>query len=264
MGLSVSNSGASSDGGIATHPLRIVLAIILTIAVCGAVAYWFKGGDLRISMRPGMTYVKTTSTPQRREVQFLCRDMPDKQKAANLLADLTSHLHRFVRRLHRAYPDDDRVTRLWKQYDPDAVYELEPNSKMTSYSFNKGEYIVFCIRSRDKQNKLVPFNILVFVGLHELSHIMTLTKGHDEHFWNNFRFLLAHAIKWKYYTDIDYASDPRAYCGTYITDTPLQLSDAKKYINYDEAVDHDDPLDPAIRFEHESSETFLGSSKVAV
>jgi hypothetical protein len=186
---------------------------------------------------------------RRREVTFLCRDLPDKQAAADLLVDLTHHLQRFVRRLHRAYPDDARVTRLHARFNPNAVYELEAHSKMTSYSFNKGEYIVFCIRSRDEHNKLAPMNILVFVGLHELAHVMTLTKGHDEAFWENFRFLLAHAIKWGYYKDIDYASNPRPYCGTYITDTPLRVADSGKYITYDEAVDREDPLDPDIHFE---------------
>ena len=201
---------------------------------------------------PFRTGMARVAASRRREVTFLCRDLPDKQAAADLLVDLTHHLQRFVRRLHRAYPDDARVTRLHARFNPNAVYELEAHSKMTSYSFNKGEYIVFCIRSRDEHNKLAPMNILVFVGLHELAHVMTLTKGHDEAFWENFRFLLAHAIKWGYYKDLDYASNPRPYCGTYITDTPLRAADSGKYITYDEAVDREDPMDPDIYFEAEA------------
>ena len=215
---------------LAAMLLLIVLVIVLVVV--------FDRSDAsgRAQPRPGMTYVTST----RRPVRFLCRDLPDKQEAADHLADLTAHLQHFVHRLHRAYPTDERVDRLYRRYNPDAVSEQEAQSNMTSYSYNKGEYMVFCIRSRDGKNTLASMNTMTFVGLHELSHVMTVSKGHDETFWENFRFLLAHAIKWKYYVAVDYMSKPKPYCGTHITDTPLRPNDSHKYITYDEAIDQGD------------------------
>jgi WLM domain len=59
----------------------------------------------------------------------------------------------------------------------------------TSYSVNKGEKIVMCVRQKD--NSLVPKNVVMYVGIHELSHIMTSDIGHTPEFWDNFKFLLA-------------------------------------------------------------------------
>ena len=33
-----------------------------------------------------------------------------------------------------------------------------------------------------------------FVALHELSHVMTVSVGHTQEFWENFKFLLKEAV----------------------------------------------------------------------
>ena len=33
-------------------------------------------------------------------------------------------------------------------------------------------------------------NTLTFVALHELSHVMTVSVGHKQEFWDNFKFIL--------------------------------------------------------------------------
>ena len=70
---------------------------------------------------------------------------------------------------------------------------------------------------------------LVF-ALHELAHVCTVSVGHTPEFWDNFRFILAHAITWKLYSPVDYKSRPKPYCGIKITDSPLQKSDVKSYL----------------------------------
>ena len=59
------------------------------------------------------------------------------------------------------------------------------------------------------------------VGLHELAHIANDTIGHDDKFWNNFKFLLERAKKIGVYTPIDYKKKPKQYCGMTIHDNPL-------------------------------------------
>ena len=121
--------------------------------------------------------------------------------------------------------------------------ESTPDSKYTSYSVNKGEQIVYCLRSRDSEERLVDLNTILFVALHELSHVMTISVGHTPEFWDNFRFLLANAIHWNMYTAVNFRKTPKAYCGTHITDSPLDDVDMKKYVSYDEAIDERNEAD---------------------
>ena len=114
------------------------------------------------------------------------------------------------------------LTRLQQRFNPDNLSESTPDKKYTSYSVNKGEKIVFCLRSKDERETLVRENIMMFVALHELAHVMTKSVGHTEEFWNNFRFLLKVAINQGLYQNINYNDTPKDYCGTTITDTPLK------------------------------------------
>ena len=58
------------------------------------------------------------------------------------------------------------VERMVNNFNPDNITEATKNNKYTSYSINKGEKIVFCLRSRDETNKLVDLNIMMFVGFY--------------------------------------------------------------------------------------------------
>ena len=60
----------------------------------------------------------------------------------------------------------------------------------------------------------------MFVAIHEIAHIMTLSVGHTEEFWNNFKFLLENAVELNIYTPVDYKKEPEGYCGMNITDNP--------------------------------------------
>ena len=51
---------------------------------------------------------------------------------------------------------------------------------------------------------------------------MTLTLGHGEDFWNNFRFILKVAIDQNIYQSVDFNNNPVAYCGIQITDAPYK------------------------------------------
>jgi predicted metal-dependent hydrolase len=152
---------------------------------------------------------------------YLVRNVDDKAKAANLLAAIRQKLDRVVDYLVKKYPEKDNVARLKTKFRAENIEESEAGSKYTSYSVNKGEKIVFCIRSKEKEARLEDENLLVFVALHELGHIMTLSTGHTEEFWDNFRFLLKEAIKIGVYKRQDFKKNPQKYCGTKITDSPL-------------------------------------------
>jgi predicted metal-dependent hydrolase len=114
------------------------------------------------------------------------------------------------------------IERLIGNFNSDAFSETTPDSKYTSYSVNKGEKINFCVRSRT-DDKLVKENIMTFVAIHELGHLMTKSIGHDPDFWNNMRLLLKIAIDNGLYKNVDFNKTPEPYCGVTISDTPLKI-----------------------------------------
>lgn len=153
--------------------------------------------------------------------EYLVRSLPDKKEAANLLAQINQRLQQLVKYLEMNEPKDERTVRIIKNFNPDALSEGSENAKYTSYSVNKGEKIVFCLRSRDKENKLMDLNTMTFVALHEMGHLSSKTIGHDEAFWENFKWILQHAVKAGIYQEQDFKKDPIDYCGIQITDSPL-------------------------------------------
>ena len=165
----------------------------------------------------GVEYVKSKVDNKK----YLVRKMADKQRAADLLANIRIKLVKLCDYLELKHSDSKKVYRLIKRFNSDNITESSPTEKYTSYSVNKGEKIVFCLRSRDEQQKLVDENVMMFVALHELAHIMTKSVGHTDEFWDNFRYLLKKAIKLGVYKDVNFEKNPVDYCGTKITNSPL-------------------------------------------
>lgn len=144
---------------------------------------------------------------------YLVKNLPDKKEAANLLAKLNKTLKKLIFRMSQEYPESEDVKRLVGNFNENSLSEGTETSNYTSYSVNKGEKIVFCLRSRDGKDKLVDINILKYVAIHELSHLMTKQIGHPPEFWGNFKILLQCAIDNKLYRKINYSKSPVKYCG---------------------------------------------------
>jgi predicted metal-dependent hydrolase len=156
--------------------------------------------------------------------KYLVRNLKDKQEAADLLAQIRANLVKVSQELKKTNNDNVDVNRMINNFNPDNLSESTHENKYTSYSVNKGEKIVFCMRSRDEKQKLVDLNIMMFVALHELAHTMTKSVGHTQEFWNNFRVLLRNARKLGVYKRVNYNDKPVEYCGTKITDDPENFS----------------------------------------
>ena len=152
---------------------------------------------------------------------YLVRNLPDKQQAADLLATVRKNLDTIVKYLVNKNKTDEKIKRLRKNYRPEKLSEAIPKANYTSYSVNKGEKIVFCIRSKNDKEKLEDINTIMFVAIHELAHVMTKSIGHTAEFWENMKFLLKKAVKLNVYHEHDYRNDPIPYCGVEITDSPL-------------------------------------------
>ena len=141
--------------------------------------------------------------------------------AVELLSNMNNKLKKLVLYLNKTYPNKENVQRLVNRYNPKKVIEISPLSNHTAYSENKGEKLAFCLNEEKNINSnMIDENTLIFVGIHELSHIASKSKGHNDEFWNNFKFLLTNAVKLKIYSPIDYKNNPVNYCGMKITDNP--------------------------------------------
>jgi len=151
---------------------------------------------------------------------YCVREREKLELAANLLADVTAKMNEMVIYMKEKHPNDPRVKRLVAGFNPKKISETLPTSELTAYSENKGEKIAFCLNTTKKGNKLIDINTLTFVALHELSHIMTLSVGHKQDFWQNFKFLLQNAKNAGVYNPIDYKKNPQQYCGMTINDNP--------------------------------------------
>jgi len=143
----------------------------------------------------------------------------DSAEAADLIAKIRQKLVILMEHLQKTYSSSDiRIKMLNKNFKPDRLKEGIDTPGYTSYSVNKGEQIVLCLRNKDK---LVDINTMLFVVLHEFAHLATVSIGHTDEFWDNFRWILEESINIGIYIKQDFKTNNVEYCGMSITSTPL-------------------------------------------
>ncbi len=136
---------------------------------------------------------------------------PDSQQASDALARLCNSLGQLCIHMLAKYPRSRGAMRLYDRFNPASVSEGAYDTQHTSFSINKGEKIVFCIRHSD--GSLVDPNTLMYVAIHELAHVMTREVGHGKAFWRNMQWLVREAADRGLYRVVDYTGSPARYCG---------------------------------------------------
>ena len=153
--------------------------------------------------------------------KYCVRERKQLKNAVDLLAKTTMKCKQLVQYMHEKYPDKDNVKRLVDGFNPQKVMETLPTSSYTAYSENKGEKLAFCLDTeKNNSGRLIDNNTLMYVALHELSHVMSISIGHNDEFWSNFKFLIIEAEKINIYKPMDYKKSNERFCGTNITDNP--------------------------------------------
>jgi hypothetical protein len=184
-----------------------LIILIITIA-CIYFAYTYY-------LNEGLIKVKSKIDNEEYTVQI----KDDAVEAANLIAIIKGKLNTLLEHLEKTYGHSDyRVSLLKENYKPDRLSEGVDTPGYTSYSINKGEKIVLCLRNRDK---LMDINTMMFVVLHEFAHLATESIGHTEEFWTNFKWILEESVNIGIYTRQDFKNKNVDYCGIKITSTPL-------------------------------------------
>jgi hypothetical protein len=143
----------------------------------------------------------------------------DSQEAADLIAVIRQKLILLVNHLIKSYGGDSRTELLKQNFNPDKLKEGIDNPEYTSYSINKGEQIILCLRNKDK---LMDINTMMFVVLHELAHLATESIGHTPEFWENFKWILEESINIGIYVKQEFKKEPVEYCGMKISSSPLE------------------------------------------
>ncbi len=172
---------------------------------------------------PGNIIVMEASDGKKYQVQ----DLPGKDEAVEMMSKINSSLDKVVSFYSgEEYEQDVPARLLVERYKPNRVMENSVTSPDTSYSENKGEKIVLCLRDKTSPPNypLVDLNTVMFVVLHEMAHLMTESLSSHQHtreFWANFRRLLEDASKIGIYSPVNYSRQPIEYCGMTITDSPL-------------------------------------------
>jgi len=152
---------------------------------------------------------------------YCVRDRSKLELAADKLAEVTNNMNAVVNHCKEKYPNRENVKRLINGYNPQKICETLPTSKYTAYSENKGEKLAFCLDTEKTNGQLIDLNTLTYVALHELAHVASVSVGHTDEFWNNFKFLIIEADSINVYKPIDYKKNPVRYCGMEIKDNPF-------------------------------------------
>jgi hypothetical protein len=156
---------------------------------------------------------------------YRVQNLPNKQGACNLMSKIRQNLEKIVESFKNDpnYKQDEPIQRMISRFNPNVLEENDMDADSTSYSENKGEKIVVCLRDKTKKPDypLVEENTVMFVLIHEMAHLMTASMGHTPEFWTNFKKLLHDCVKLGVYQNVNYAKQPIDYCGMTITDSPI-------------------------------------------
>jgi len=153
--------------------------------------------------------------------EYFVRNVEDKSIAANTLATIKDNIKKLVLHLknnssqHESYKE--YINNLVKRTKKINIMETPNDEKNTSYTINKGEKIVICLRSK-LLNEIHDLNTIMYVVIHELAHVACPEYGHTPLFKKIFIFLLKESHKIGIYTPIDYRKKPQDYCGMIINE----------------------------------------------
>ena len=113
--------------------------------------------------------------------KYCVRERSQIKSAADLLAKTTAQCKKLVAFVAEKYPDDDRVQRLVKGYNPQKIMETLPTSTYTAYSENKGEKLAFCLNVKKNDNMtLIDEHTLMFVAIgHAINPLLQKNLPYD-------------------------------------------------------------------------------------
>jgi hypothetical protein len=152
---------------------------------------------------------------------YLVQDHENKSQAIDFLKRLKNDLDKIAQKsLERAKDDknsdfEEYISIIVRRLNTVFIREVEKDSPYTSYSVNKGEELVFCLRNKET-HEFYDYNKVLYVAVHEIAHIGCPEVGHTKLFFELNKYILETAKNNNMYTMVDYNTNPEEYCGIQI------------------------------------------------
>ena len=133
---------------------------------------------------------------------YRVRSTKGKEEKADLLAIMNTKLNLIVSSLSKSeHLSNGNIQRLIQNWNKGvSIKEIGKMESDAAYVINK-QYMSFCLPENTSKT-LDNLNLMTYVGIHELAHIMSNETGHGDEFIQNFEFLLNHAKTLNYYDPI--------------------------------------------------------------
>ena len=173
-----------------------------------------------IFLRYGIEALENRYSNVSKKSYYIREELPNSDETADVIGKLELFIDKFIAYLDSKSPNDKRVKRLKDRLYDVKIEESPMEKDVSSYTINKGELISMCVRHKKKNKNFHDYQTLLFVLIHELAHVASISKGHNREFMTNFKFLLEHAVESKMYYAQDYSNSPITYCGVKVNNNP--------------------------------------------
>ena len=192
-----------------------IILIILIILICVLFYHYFYDGT---------TYIKSNLDGK----YYKVRSEENNQHKADLLSIIYIKLNLIVNTLKNdsVYNKTVPVKRLVSNWNKGiSIKEIGKMESDAAYVINK-KHMSFCLQDKPNGNAktVEDINLMTYVGIHELAHIMSDEIGHGNEFISNFEFLLDYSKQLVYfdktvnknmtvYIQLDKLNTADNYCG---------------------------------------------------
>lgn len=157
--------------------------------------------------------------------EYFVQNIDDKEEAAYILSvidEKITRLKNYLKQNINSYPHfKPYIKQFCDRSNNMAIYENATNGNYTSYTVNKGDELVLCLRSKRTGN-LHDINLVTYVTLHEMTHIACPEVNHTPLFSEIFKFFLKVATNIGIYQYVNYQLNPVEYCGIPIHENLLK------------------------------------------
>jgi len=197
--------------------LYYLLVAFFTVIFTIVAINWFIGKDniSNFTSDDGKVYGVRDLSYGKNDIE----DLANKRAAINQLSSISKKIDYLTEYMYQNnLPTPEIASRLISRWANCKLRETSSNDASVAFTVNKGTEMRLCIRNSN--NDFEDVNTSIFVVLHELAHIMSVSYGHNEEFQRNFNYIVHLASELQIYTPQNFKEDPQSYCNTVINTTP--------------------------------------------
>ena len=192
--------------------LNFFLITTLTLLMLWCLAVLFNIDPETLEMR------KSSVTGRSYGIQEM---LTDADQTADVIGRLDLFIRDFINYLGAHHPEDKRTERIRRNAKLLRLEESPMEDNVSSFTLNKGELMSLCVREKTESQAFHDYQTLLFVVIHELAHVGSVSTGHGTEFVTNFKWLLERAAESGMYHPEDYSQKPITYCGVKVTNNPM-------------------------------------------